>query len=54
MIVEQTTLPAFSLPKKQAHDRFVQPREPEKAEREDNKLKMSDRAAHQWYRFVLS
>lgn len=54
MIVEQTTLPAFSSPKRQAHDRFVQPREPEKAEREDNKLKASDRAAHQWYRFVLS
>ena len=24
------------------------------AEREDNKLKLADRAAHQWYRFVLS
>ena len=26
----------------------------DKAEREDNKLKLADRAAHQWYRFVLS
>lgn len=25
-----------------------------KSEREDNKLKLADRAAHQWYRFVLS
>ncbi|MGO8765184.1 MAG: DNA methyltransferase [Limisphaerales bacterium] len=27
---------------------------PNKAAREDNKLKLNDRAAHQWYRFVLS
>lgn len=52
MIAEQTTLPAFSLPKRQGQDHFVQPREPEKPDREDNKLKVSDRAAHQWYRFV--
>ena len=25
-----------------------------RAPREDNKLKLADRAAHQWYRFVLS
>jgi DNA modification methylase len=54
MIVEQTTLPALSLPRRQAHDRLVQPCGPEKTERENNKLKASDRAAHQWYRFVLS
>lgn len=54
MIVEQPTLPALSLPKQQAHAQSAPPRQLEKAEREDNKLKMSDRAAHQWYRFVLS
>lgn len=26
----------------------------DKAGREDNKLKLTDRAAHRWYRFVLS
>ncbi|MCW5551009.1 MAG: DNA methyltransferase [Verrucomicrobiae bacterium] len=54
MIVEQPTLPAFSLPKQQAQAHSAPSRRLEKAEREDNKLKMSDRAAHQWYRFVLS
>ncbi len=54
MIVEQPTLPALSLPKQQAQAHSAPSRRLEKAEREDNKLKMSDRAAHQWYRFVLS
>ena len=54
MIVQQTTLPALSLPKKQAQGQSVPPRTPGEYKREDNKLKPSDRAAHQWYRFVLS
>lgn len=54
MIVEQRTLPSLPLPKMQANDGFIQASAVEKAEREDNKLKPSDRAAHQWYRFVLS
>lgn len=35
---------------------LAEPRRPNlpKREREDNKLKLSDRAAHDWYRFVLS
>lgn len=54
MIVEQTTFPAVSIPGRQVPNRLVQPCGQGKAEREDNKLKVSDRAAHQWYRFVLS
>ena len=54
MIVEQLPLPALSLPDKQAHDRHVAPRAPGNAEREGNRLRIADRAAHQWYRFVLS
>jgi DNA modification methylase len=53
MIVEQATLPLIPPPKKQANS-VIQARRAEKTEREDNKLKRSDRAAHQWYRFVLS
>ncbi len=35
-------------------DAPVRAAEPRAAKREDNKLKLGDRAAHQWYRFVLS
>ena len=54
MTPEQAILPGLLLPKRQAGGSFVLQRETAKAEREDNKLKLGDRAAHQWYRFVLS
>ncbi|MGD1084835.1 MAG: DNA methyltransferase [Verrucomicrobiota bacterium] len=41
-------------PKAQTHKSLDLQRAPAKPEREDNKLKLDDRAAHQWYRFVLS
>jgi DNA modification methylase len=54
MIAEQVILPGLPLPKGQTNGSLVLQRGPAKAEREDNKLKLGDRAAHQWYRFVLS
>ncbi len=53
-ITEQAILPGLTLPKRQTRDSLVLQHEIAKPEREDNKLKLGDRAAHQWYRFVLS
>src|ERR1017187_391396 len=50
MIAEQAILPGLP----QTRGSLVLQREPARAERENNKLKLGDRAAHQWYRFVLS
>jgi hypothetical protein len=52
--VEQAILPTLpttdrdTLPRPSGQNGF------DKADREDNKLKLTDRTAHQWYRFVLS
>jgi hypothetical protein len=54
MIAEQAILPGLLHPMKQAPGCPILQRATAKAEREDNKLKLGDRAAHQWYRFVLS
>ena len=54
MTPEQAILPGLLHPKRQAGGSFVFQPETAKAKREDNKLKLDDRAAHQWYRFVLS
>ena len=54
MIAEQAILPGLPLPKGQTNGSLVLQPGPARAEREDNKLKLGDRAAHQWYRFVLS
>jgi DNA modification methylase len=54
MTTEQATLPGLLHPKKQTGGSLVLQPETAKAKREDNKLKLDDRAAHQWYRFVLS
>src|SRR6202142_3049617 len=54
MIAEQAILSGVPLPKRQTNGALVLQPGPAKAEREDNKLKIGDRAAHQWYRFVLS
>jgi len=53
-IAEQTIFPGLNFPKRQMGDALVLQHESAKPEREDNKLKLGDRAAHQWYRFVLS
>lgn len=54
MIAEQAVLPALSdLPVQRPGPSAVRNGR-NKAEREDNKLRLSDRAAHRWYRFVLS
>lgn len=54
MITEQAILPNLALPKRQKDDNSAPRLRSAKLEREDNKLKFNDRAAHQWYRFVLS
>jgi DNA modification methylase len=54
MIAEQAILPGLPPPMKQRGGSSVLQDQTVKAEREDNKLKLGDRAAHQWYRFVLS
>jgi DNA modification methylase len=54
MFTEQPTLPGLPLPEKQTRSSLELERGSAKTEREDNRLKVGDRAAHQWYRFVLS
>ena len=54
MITEQTILPGLQSAKGETRDPLLFDPPPAKAELEDNKLKLDDRAAHQWYRFVLS
>ena len=54
MITEQTTLPGLQFTQGETRDPVLFNPRPAKTEREDNKLKLDDRAAHQWYRFVLS
>jgi DNA modification methylase len=54
MMTEQAILPGLANPKRPTRGSLVLRRGTAKAEREDNKLKLDDRAAHQWYRFVLS
>ncbi|MGD0744429.1 MAG: DNA methyltransferase, partial [Verrucomicrobiota bacterium] len=54
MIAEQAILPDLPIPKRQTNGVPVLQPGTAKAEREDNRLKLGDRAAHQWYRFVLS
>ncbi|MGD0410786.1 MAG: DNA methyltransferase [Verrucomicrobiota bacterium] len=54
MMTEQAILPGLLRPKRPNCGSLGIAREKAKAEREDNKLKLDDRAAHQWYRFVLS
>jgi DNA modification methylase len=54
MLTEQTILPGLQSAKGEKRDRLLFDPRPAKTEREDNKLKLDDRAAHQWYRFVLS
>ena len=53
-MTDQAILPGVLQPKASARGSLVLGRGKSKAEREDNKLKLNDRAAHQWYRFVLS
>jgi len=52
--VIQATLPAPLFPEKQTLSYAAGSNGSDKADREDNKLKLTDRTAHQWYRFVLS
>jgi len=52
--VEQAIFPALPFPKEQVPTRTEGQNGFDKADREDNKLKLADRTAHQWYRFVLS
>lgn len=54
MITEQLTLAGLPLPKGRTCGPPDSPKAAAKGEREDNKLKLGDRAAHQWFRFVLS
>ena len=58
MIAEQTTLPGLPVSKRRGGGLPSPVGATPKVEREDNKLnnklKFGDRAAHQWYRFVLS
>jgi DNA modification methylase len=54
MITEQTILPGLPFSKTRNRSPLVSPAATVKVKREDNKLKLGDRAAHQWYRFVLS
>jgi hypothetical protein len=54
MMMEQAILPGWLLAKEQTCEPLIPERRRAKPEREDNKLKLDDRAAHQWYRFVLS
>ena len=54
MTANQAILPGLPLPKRQTRGSLVPRHEPVKSEPVDNKLKLGDRAAHQWYRFVLS
>jgi len=51
---EQAILPGLHNPKTDTPSSLVFQRGTAKAKREDNKLRLDDRAAHQWYRFVLS
>jgi DNA modification methylase len=52
--VEQAILPTLPLTDRETLPRPSGPNGLDKADREDNKLKLTDRTAHQWYRFVLS
>jgi DNA modification methylase len=54
MFTEQPTLPGLPPLEKPAHGSLGSRRGPASVDREDNKLRLADRAAHQWYRFVLS
>lgn len=54
MLAEQTMMPTFAPPKSGMSGRHFPACGAERVEREDNKLKATDRAAHQWYRFILS
>ncbi len=54
MFIEQPTLPGMPLFGNQTPGSSDFQPGPPGVEREDNKLKLGDRAAHQWYRFVLS
>ncbi|MGA2554795.1 MAG: DNA methyltransferase [Verrucomicrobiota bacterium] len=51
---EQAILPGLHNPRTDTRGSLEFQRGAAKAERDDNKLKLNDRAAHQWYRFVLS
>ena len=52
--VEQAILPVLPLSERGASAHSAHPDGIAKADREDNKLKLADRTAHHWYRFVLS
>jgi len=54
MLAEQATMPVLAPPKAGTSAPHFPTRGVQRVEREDNKLKPSDRAAHQWYRFILS
>ena len=54
MMPEQAMMTGLLFPEGKVRSSLVPERRTAKAEREDNKLKLDDRAAHQWYRFVLS
>lgn len=54
MLVAQTIMPVLTPPKSGGISRHFPTHGAQRAEREDNKLKLPDRAAHQWYRFILS
>jgi len=53
-MTEQAILPGLLRPERPTRGSLGIERGNAKAEREDNRLKVDDRAAHQWYRFVLS
>ena len=54
MTVAQAILPTLPLSGQKMPDGTAGMNGFDKPERENNKLKLADRAAHQWYRFVLS
>ena len=54
MTAAQTILPTLPISEPETLAGVAELNGFDKAEREDNKLKLSDRTAHQWYRFVLS
>lgn len=54
MFAEQPTMPSVPPLEKKTNGSLELRPEAGRVAREDNKLKLGDRAAHQWYRFVLS
>ena len=54
MITEQTALPGLAPSERKPRAHLLPAEAPRKARQEDNRLKIADRPAHQWYRFILS